>query len=294
MDIRQLRYFLAIVEEGQISRAAKKLNMAQPPLSQQLRLMEEELGVTLLERQRNKKSVELTEAGKVLYEKARHVLHVFEESMREVKETGDGVRGELSLGVALLCASYLPEKLQRFREQYPHVSFRLWGGDPFSIRERLERRDIELAIVSLPIDDSGLSMVRLGTEPFVLVAPTSWEMLNDQTAVSITELADVPLLLVRREKGEGLYEQLMAEWGRFGIRPNVVCECQDVHIVLSLVAFGMGASIMPRTAIPPFIRKELRVLEITDTALCSETALVWLKDRYLSKAAQRLIKMLAE
>ncbi|RAK16890.1 molybdate transport repressor ModE-like protein [Anoxybacillus vitaminiphilus] len=293
MDIRQLRYFLAIAKEGQISRAAKKLNMAQPPLSQQLRLMEEELGVTLLERKRNGKKMELTEAGKVLYEKAEYILRVFEESMIEVKETGEGVRGVLSLGVALLCVSYLPEKLQRFHKQYPHVTLRLWGGDPSSIRERLEHRDIEVAIVSLPVDQKGLSVVRLGTEPFVFVAPKDWQQLDKRKAVTMKELDGIPLLLIRREKGEGVYEQIIEECSRFNIHPNVVCECQDVNIVLSLISSGIGASILPKTVISPLVERELTVLSITDASLQSEIALVWLKERHLSKAAQRFIEMFA-
>jgi DNA-binding transcriptional LysR family regulator len=291
MDIRQLRYFLVIAEEGQISRAAKKLNMAQPPLSQQLRLMEEELGVTLLERKRNGKKMELTEAGRVLYEKARNVLQVFEEAMLEVKETGEGVRGVLSLGVALLCVSYLPDKLQRFREQYPFVSLKLWGGDPYSIRERLENRDIELAVVSFPIDQEGLSIVHLGTEPFVFVAPKTWQSFCGKKTITMKELEHIPLLLIRREKGEGLYERIIEECKQAGVQPNIVCECQDVHVVLSLVASGVGTSILPKTAISPFMNNELNVLDIADTSLQSEMALVWLQERYLSKAAQRFIEL---
>ena len=97
MDIRQLRYFTVIAEEGQISLAAKKLNMAQPPLSQQLQLMEEELGVKLVERKRNGKRMELTEAGRVFYEKAQSVLHLFRESIKEVKEIGEGLKGRYQL-----------------------------------------------------------------------------------------------------------------------------------------------------------------------------------------------------
>lgn len=103
MDIRQSRYFLMIAEEGQISRAAKKLHMAQPPLSQQLRLMEEEIGAVLFARKRNGKTMGFTEAGKILYKKAQNILNLFEESILEVKEAGEGIRGSLSIGIVVSC-----------------------------------------------------------------------------------------------------------------------------------------------------------------------------------------------
>ena len=137
VDIRQLRYFTAIAEEGQISLAAKKLNMAQPPLSQQLQLMEEELGVKLVERKRNGKRMELTEAGRVLYEKAQSVLHLFRESIKEVKEIGEGLKGTLSIGVVPSCVSHLPNRIQCFHQRYPMVSFKIWGGDPYEIKKTL-------------------------------------------------------------------------------------------------------------------------------------------------------------
>ncbi|MCP1121999.1 LysR family transcriptional regulator [Bacillus sp. 3103sda1] len=291
MDIRQLRYFLIIAEEGQISRAAKKLHMAQPPLSQQLRLMEEEIGTVLLERKRNGKTMELTEAGEILYKKARNILNLFEESILEVKEAGEGIRGSLSIGIVVSCVSYLPKRIQYLHENYPMISFKLRGGDPVELSKQLENRNIELAIVRLPLEMEGLSMIPLETESFVFVVPKDWGDFHSKEAIQMKEIEDVPLLLVHRTKGEGLYERIIEECERFEFQPNILCECPDINILLSLVEAGIGASILPKSAVSAFRNIGIRVLDILDSSLQSEIALVWLKQRYLSKAARRFIEL---
>ena len=150
MDIKQLLYFSTIAQEGQITRAAKKLHMAQPPLSQQLKSLEQELGVLLMDRKGKK--LELTEAGKVLYERAIELLQRVDDISLEVKEVGEGLKGELSIGSVKTGFSYIPERFRLFREQYPQVSFRLYEGDSFRLADHLRKREIELAIVRLPLD----------------------------------------------------------------------------------------------------------------------------------------------
>ena len=151
MDVRQLRYFVTVAEEKQITRAAKKLNMAQPPLSHQLKLIEEQLGTTLF--YRNSCSVELTEAGVLLYQRAISILHQLEDSLIEVKEIGDGLRGQLSLGTAKSCAmNYLPDKIQQFRTTYPLITFRVLDGHPHQVVTYLEELLVELAVVRFTSD----------------------------------------------------------------------------------------------------------------------------------------------
>lgn len=233
----------------------------------------------------------ITQAGKILYEKAQNILNLFEESILEVKEAGEGIRGSLSIGTVVSCVSYLPKKIQYFRENYPMVSFKLWRGDQFELSKQLENRNIELAIVRLPLEMEGLSMISLGMEPFVLVLPKDWQTFHPKEAIRMKEIEDVPLLLVHRTKGEGVYERIIEECERFEFQPNILCECPDVTILLSLVEAGIGATILPKSAISVFRNIEVRVLDILDSSLQSEIALVWLKQRYLSKAACKFIEL---
>ncbi len=123
MDIRQLRYFIAIVEEKKISAAAERLHISQPPLSQHLKTMEEELGSKLVER--SGKYFEVTEAGKTLYKYALQVAQLMEEAEAEVKDIGLGLHGRLTLGINTFSVIELPQLLQQFQQYYPKVTYKI-------------------------------------------------------------------------------------------------------------------------------------------------------------------------
>jgi DNA-binding transcriptional LysR family regulator len=104
-------------------------------------------------------------------------------------------------------------------------------------------------------------------------------------------LQNFPLLLIHRIKGEGIYERILKEFQRHDVEPNILVECPDVNILLTLITEGIGGSILPKSSVPPILLKEVQVLDIIDIPLQSETVLVYLKERYLSKAAQRFIEL---
>ena len=150
MEIRRIKYFVSIVEEGQISLAAKKLNMAQPPLSQQLKVLEEELNTMLFERHTRK--LILTDEGKFLYEKSLEILEMIEKTKQEMKEISSGIAGTLSIGIIpSLGAELIPKKVKDFHKKYPKVRFKVWEGDSNRMMELIEKRIVELGIVRLPI-----------------------------------------------------------------------------------------------------------------------------------------------
>jgi DNA-binding transcriptional LysR family regulator len=285
MDVKQLRYFSAIAQEGQITKAAKKLHMAQPPLSQQLKLLEQELGVLLVAR--NGKNIELTEAGKVLYRRATELLHQMDATVTEVKEVGEGLKGELAIGSVKTCFSYIPERIRFFREHYPLVTFRLHEGDSFRLAQDVRNRDIELAIVRLPLDLSDFSSFPLPKDKFVAVMPKSW---GSSSSIQMNELAKLPLILLHRIKGVGLYELVIDQYRKHGIEPNVVCTCPDAAMILSLVRAEIGVTLLPRSSLFSFNMNNLSIIEMEDAAIESDSSIIWLKDHYLSKNANRFIE----
>ena len=150
MDIRQLIYFATIVEEGSISAAAKKLHLSQPPLSYQLKLLEEELHLQLL--QRGARGVQLTEAGKVLYKRAQGILELTERTQKELQAMAGGFAGTLHIGtVSSSGASLLDWRIPAFHEQYPQIGFAIHEGNTFELMEMLESGLIELAVVRTPL-----------------------------------------------------------------------------------------------------------------------------------------------
>ncbi|MFT9817703.1 LysR family transcriptional regulator [Lysinibacillus sp. NPDC056185] len=287
MDIRQLRYFATIVEEGQITRAAKKLHMAQPPLSQQLKALEEELSTLLVVR--NGKNIELTAAGKVLYKRATNLLSQIDETIMEVKEVGEGLKGTLSIGSVKTCFSHLPERIRFFREKYSNVTFRLYEGDTYRLLQDLRNRHIEVAIVRLPLESESddLSSLPLPPDHFVAVIPETW---NYENTLKLDELSSMPLMLLQRFKGVGQYELVIEACRKYHYEPNIVCQCSDADMIMSLVREGVGASLLPRSVLSSFSMNGLKILELEELSIQSDSAVIWLKDRYLSKSAIKFIE----
>ncbi|WP_040713196.1 LysR family transcriptional regulator [Paenibacillus curdlanolyticus] len=293
MDIRQLRYFLAIADAGQITRAAKALNMEQPPLSRQLKQMERELGVTLFDR--SGKQLTLTHAGELMRERAEGLLRQFHETLQEVKEVEEGVQGLLSIGAVVSCVSLLPRAIERFREKYPQVTFKISEGDHYQLGDALAKRSIELVVARLPFEfaiDSPYEhdVLRLPSDPFVAVIPSKWSPADKEASISLAELAAHPFLTLKTDQTTGMHEQVMNEFRRSGLAPNIICECSSVAIILSLVAAGLGATVLPKSVVAMSPIDAIRMLDIEHADFQSEVGIVWLKDRYLSKSARHFIE----
>ncbi|MCP3774657.1 LysR family transcriptional regulator [Paenibacillus sp. MZ04-78.2] len=287
MDIRQLRYFIAIAEERQITAAAKRLHMAQPPLSQQLQLMERELGVTLLERQG--RQLKLTEAGRLLYKHALHITKLFEESQIEVKEAGIGLTGKLSIGVNTLSDGGLPELLRTFREKFPAITYKIQQNESAQLCKLVKERAIELAIVRFPLDLSEFSIRHLREERFFYVTSRRRRPL-DGKSISLGQIGQEPLILPSTE-GLGVYQMIVEEFARHGLKPNVLSECSDIAMLLELVSSDFAATLVPESVLELHRGFDLQVYELAGTHIASSSVLIWLKDHYLSKAAQNFIEL---
>lgn len=296
MDIRQLRYFLTIAQEGQITRAAKQLNIEQPPLSRQLKLMEEELGVLLFER--SGKQLQLTHAGELLQNRAASLLNQFNETLTEVKEIHAGIRGMLSIGAVVSCISLLPQRIQIFRQQYPEVTFKIREGDHSLLADQLDKRNIELAVTRLPFESSfgpeRYAVRPLPSDPFVAVLPSSWESVSSHSEISMRELAEYPFLSLKTDQTIGMHERVIQEFKRGELEPHVICECSSVAIIVALVAEGIGATILPESVMSSFAIPNIRTLSITSADFQSDVGIVWLRDHVLSNRARHFLATFIE
>ncbi|RED58133.1 LysR family transcriptional regulator [Cohnella lupini] len=296
MDMRQLRYFIAIANEGQITRAAKQLNMEQPPLSRQLKLMEQELGVVLFDR--NGKRLQLTQAGEWLRERAIALTNQFDETLSFVQELGEGVQGVLSVGAVVSCISLLPPTIRRFSEKYPLVTFKIQEGDHFLLGELLESRDIELIVSRLPFQSDfqsqHYSVLPLPSDPFVAVVPAEWCPDDDRQSMSLQELVRFPFLTLKTDRTTGMHNQIFQEFKQHGLEPRILSECSSVAITVSLVANGLGVSILPKSVMSSFASPNIRQMSISGAEFQSEVGIVWLKDRYLSKSARHFMAIIGE
>lgn len=289
MDLRQLRYFLAIAEERQITRAARRLHIAQPPLSQQLQSMEAELGVRLV--QRVGRQLELTPAGRQLQGRAEEILGLMEQAVTEVRGLGTSMPGTLAIGtVPSSGAPLLSGPLRRFHERYPEVQLHIWGGDSYRLVDLLESRTIALGLVRLPLDTARFAMIPLETEPLIAVANSEWT-LPEGDGILLSELAKLPLLLLRRDKGPFVTDMLLAACQQAGFYPDVVCESHDLGALFACVNIGMGVAIVPRSAMSvcPY---QFAVRVIREPNLQTTVVAAWLRKRPLPLAASRLLDLL--
>ncbi|AYB42942.1 LysR family transcriptional regulator [Paenibacillus lautus] len=286
MDIRQLRYFIAIVEEGTISLAANRLHISQPPLSQQLKAMEEELGSVLV--YRRGKRLEITESGKALYKYALQMTQLMEEAKAEVKEVGNGDKGTLSLGINTLSSVELPSWLHEFRARYPQVSYKIQQNESYQLCELVRNRSLEVAIVRLPLELDDFSILHLQTEPFYML--TSEPSIEQET--TLPHLAQHPLILPSTE-GLGVYYTIQMAFSEQKLQPNIVAECSDISLLLRLVSSGFGVAIVPETLIKQQLPEAVHAFKIKDTPAAATTALIWLKDHHVSRTALNFIDLLA-
>ena len=283
MDIRQLKYFQAIAEEGQISKAAKRLNIAQPPLSQQLKLLETELGVILVER--GPRQIRLTEAGRLLQDRAAQLLELMKATTSELQDLGSGAKGSLTIGaVASAGATFLPDRIRSFHQQYPQVTFQFWEGSTARILELLQNGVIEIGIARAIFDPGLFHSYILQSEPLVAaqnhsICPT-WK--SDSVAVS--ELADKPLLIHRSN------EAIISDCCRnHGFEPRILCRGDDIRTLLVWADAGIGVAIVPRSIVGLVPSQGLTYAEIADASLVIRKAIIWHKNRYLSTCAKNFM-----
>lgn len=290
MDIRQLKYFLAVAKEKQITAAAKKLHIAQPPLSMQLKFLEEELGTSLLER--GSRNITLTDAGNILFSRATEIINLVDSTKKEINDLKHGLNGTLNIGaVTSSISTILPEQIKFFHEKYKKVNFQIWDGDTFRITELLKNNTIELGIVKTPFDYENYNFILIPNELYTtpMVAITQSLLSADKLSIDITTLTDKPLIMHRR------YEKKLTTYcEKHGFKPSILCKTDDIRLMLVLAYHNIGIAILPKSNVDSLSTEKLKLFEIKD--LYSETnfAIIWPKDHYLSNAAQHFLQGLKQ
>ena len=163
MDLRQLQYYKEIVKQGNISKAAEILNIAQPPLSQLLKKLEKELGTTLIHRYRQK--WEVTESGQLLYQYAEQLLSQMEEVKRSIQEIEEGSCGDSNIGVSSTCSKMLIDYIAEFREQFPQIKISIFSGDSEGLLKMLKQKEIDIALLLRPSNTEQYETKTLKKEP---------------------------------------------------------------------------------------------------------------------------------
>ncbi len=290
MELRHLRYFVAVAEELHFGRAASRLFIVQPSLSQQIQQLEEELGFPLLIR--TKRSVELTDAGKVFLTEARKVLAQVQEAKRAAQRAYRGEIGRLVVGyISSSTYNLLPMMLSAYRERFPEIDVALRELTTQEQVRALEEETIQIGLLRLPINDSALHVEVVRREPIVCVLPEGHPLaFHEKIAMSL--LANEPFVLQSRQRGGGYYAQLTNLCLTSGFSPNVIQEVTEMHTIVSLVAAGMGVSLVPLSM--KNIRSQGVVYrELEGATTLTEMAIAWLRNSH-STIVQNFLKMARE
>ncbi len=243
MELRQLRYFVAVAEELHFGRAAVRLHMAQPPLSRQIRQLEEEIGLRLLER--TKRHVELTAAGRVLLEEGRRLLAGAQEAVEDARRAARGESGRLSVGfVGSATYDVLPEVLRVFHRKYPKVELVLHEWSSMAQQRAVVEGRLHVGFVRPAVADAALVARVVQREPIIVALPEG-HALADKGTLGLGALSRDGFIVYPREPRPSFADQVIQWCGKAGFTPRVVQETQELQTALSLVAAGIGVALAP-------------------------------------------------
>ena len=288
MNIKQLQYFVTIVENGTITAAAKKLGISQPPLSAQMKLLEEELGVTLMER--GGRQIRLTDAGRILYRRAVSIVELTDTTLKELTDFRTGISGVLRLGTVSSCGiGLLKSKMAAFRNRFPDVCFEICEGNTLDLADQIRNGVIDLAIVRAPFRSEEFSCVFLEEEPMVAVGDESYFSKIPWDSAVLSDLEGLPLICYRR------WESLIrATCEEEGIVPNIYCLNDDARTSLMWAAAGLGVAIVPRSICSVIARKGIAYKRLREKGMYTRVAAIRKKGGYCSPLMQEFLNIFAQ
>ena len=290
MNLKQLEYFSAVAEAKSISLAARNLHVAQPPISRQLALLEDELGVCLF--LRTNKGVELTEAGRSLYRQSQNLFQDLRMIVDSVRDINAGMRGLLKIGMFYSNISIALQYLKEFRAQYPQVELYVRLGSPGDLLEDLNKGDLHLLFLRSSSErGSGLHERILGEDPLELVMIRELDPAPDQASVPLEALKGVPMCLLRSDDLWGYSNYLIKECQRQGFTPNTTFRCYDTPMAMQLVQAGFGVSYLPRSIVETQPHLGLYTKPIQGISVLSYPTLVWSSNLYYASCVKRFLAM---
>lgn len=280
MNLKQLRYFLVVAQEKQITSAAKRLFIAQPPLSYQLKQLEKELDVQLFIRTAH--GIELTDAGQELQNYAEKILDLADTAKEQVNKTARGELGTIKIGSASSSVGELPSiKFRQLTKFYPNISFDIYEENTFGVLEKLTNGTIDLGIVRTPFNRRGIESKTLTTEK--MVAVTSNNIFLRKEGIKLNDLKNQPLIIYRR------FESIFNEsFAHIGIKPFYAVKCDDSRTAILWAQQKMGVALVPISIANLYAKNEF--VPINHDSWETHLQLVWRKGR-MSPLIRKIINL---
>ncbi len=284
MDLRTLSYFVTVAEELNITKAAEKLCMSQPPLSSQIKGLEQELNTVLFIR--GKRHLQLTESGQLLYRRAKELLSLADKASSEIISMSQGMKGTISIGLVEGSAPNIAaEWIAEFIENYPQVHFRIMDGNSDELISKLRSGLISLAVITSPCDQTLLNSFPVGTEKMTAFMSRDNPLAKKEgSTISFSELKGQPLIVPSRKS---LIDMIYKWFREVDSEPRIVCEMDNYLDVAALAGRNVGISIFPKTSY--ILNPMLVAKEIVDPEREIEYLFVWLKGRPLPTLEEAFI-----
>lgn len=287
MDFEQLRTFMEVSRLRSFSRAAEKLMVTQPAISAQIRTLENEVGARLFDRDGGK--VTFTAAGRVFEPFAEHCLECHNHIMVTVGELHRTPRGEISVSANEATSLYvLPAVFAQFKQQYTRVGLSIVRADRVRTVEAVLNREVDFGVVSLPIKDARLTVDILHRDDVVLVAPRN-HPLAERESVKFSEILPHSLLVPKQGRQRELIEDLFRS---NDVQPRVAMEVESSELLKRLVVAGLGIGFLPRSNVLEDTKSgALKILNVEGVRLNRELALIYRKDKTLTRAAHVFLEI---
>lgn len=285
IGIKDMRAFFAIVEEGNISHAAQRLDVAQPALSRQMKRLEEKLDVKLFER--GSRRIRLTDAGRVLYGRVENILGMVDGTVREITEIGSGAKGSIRIGtITSSGALILPDLISAFNKVYPNITFEIWEAEGARILELLDSHLIEIAITRTQVDNLAYELLVLPNEPLVIVMNEKNQCGAAGDSIRLSELANQKMIIPLRWKT--VFE---TNCRKIGFEPNIICVSDSIVQDLMMVKKNLGVALIPISSRELLTDGDLIYKKIVEPEMKTHTVISWLKNQTLSTACAHFIEM---
>lgn len=292
VELRHLRYFIAVAEELHFGRAAARLRISQPPLSQQIQILEEQIGARLLAR--TNRSVNLTAAGQQFLSDARQILGQVDAAAARAARLHQGETGELRIGFTSSAPfiKAVSDSLSRFRKRYPDVHLQMREVNTREQIAPLNEGELELGLMRNTRLPDTLNWTLILREPLLAMVHRD-HPLASSSSISLTQLAQEPFVFFDPHVGTGLYDDIIGLLRRYNIVPYITQEVGEAMTIIGLVSAGLGVSILP-ASFQRIRLSDVVWLPIDEPEAQSELWLVWPKHRELSEAAKRISALLTE
>ncbi|MGG7221295.1 LysR family transcriptional regulator [Bacillus sp. ATD] len=290
MELKQLEYFYAVCQELHFTRAAEKVGISQPSLSQQIKLLEHEIGTPLFDRIGKKTA--LTESGKLLLQYTRKIFYEVEQAKTSIDELNGLQRGTILVGTLLTVEDYLiTPTLLSFHQKYPGVKVSVFGLRTGDIHKQLIENKLDLGIVFLPMKGDELESISLSTEEMAFAVPEG-HPLENQDMLDVEVLKTTPSILLPQQYFiRNLIDEACKD---LGFLPKPIFEITTMQSLINMVMKGVGVTILPKPYLEYLNHPHIRIIPILKPNLSREIGVVYRKDKYLSAATHAFISALKE